>query len=393
MTEAREVLQKGGRSMDFFMSPEILEQVQRFRIFLGKNLNPHLSQWNEKGEVPRSFFSLTAEQGWFSFSIKEERLVKHSSLREALLAEEMAKISPGVAVAVLAHQDLGLTGLWLFGSDLLHKKYGPSAVQGNILLCVGNTESGAGSDSANIAMGAAKVEGGWVLNGAKAYVTNGLISDYAVLTALSDPEAERNRRSSMFLVDLSSKGVSRFKLNKKVWIPSDLTRIQCSNVFVPEDHLLGERGRGLQQVLSIFTHSRVIISALTLGTALGAFDLALAHGKKRKIFGLPVLDHQAKALESADFYARLEAARLMMLKACWAMDQRIDFRLESSLAKYLAVQVARDVTLWAADLFGASSVIFEHPVHKFPLDAWASSLGEGTQDVQKLIIFREMMKS
>lgn len=196
----------------------------------------------------------------------------------------------------------------------------------------------------------------------------------------------------MFLVDLHSEGVSRSKLNKQVWVPSDLTRIECLNVFVPEDHLVGERGRGLQQVLSIFTHSRVVISALTLGTALGAFELAVAHGEKRKLFGRSILDQQGKAFELADLFSRLEAARLMLLKACWAMDQGQDFRLESSLAKYLAVQVARDTTAWAADLFGAASVIREHPIHKFPMDAWASSLGEGTQDVQKLVIFREVMK-
>jgi alkylation response protein AidB-like acyl-CoA dehydrogenase len=333
-----------------------------------------------------------AEQDWFSFSFSEERVKKGTALREALFAEEMAKISPGVAVAVLAHQDLGLTGLWLFGSPPLQKKYGPPAVLGKTLLCIGNTESEAGSDSANIAMQANKVDGGWVLNGAKAYVTNGSISDYAMVTALSDPDSERNHRISMFLIDLHSKGVSRYKLNKQVWVPSDLTRVQCSNVFVPDDHLVGERGRGLQQILSIFTHSRVVISALTLGTALGAFELAVAHGKKRKIFGRPILDQQGKAFELADLFSRLEAARLMTLKACWAMDQGQDFRLESSLAKYLAVQIARDVTIWAADLFGAASVIREHPIHKFPMDAWASSLGEGTQDVQKLVIFREVMK-
>ena len=295
-------------------------------------------------------------------------------------------------IDILAHQDLGLTGLWLFGSPLLQRKYGPSAVLGKTLLCVGNTESAAGSDSANIAMQAKKVDGGWVLNGAKAYVTNGFISDYAMLTAVSDPESERSRRISMFLVDLRSEGVVRSKLNKQVWVPSDLTRVQCSNVFVPEDHLVGERRRGLQQVLSIFTYSRVVISALTLGTALGAFELAVEHGKKRKIFGQSVLDQQGKAFELADLFSRLEATRLMILKACWAMDQGQDFRLESSLAKYLAVQIARDVTVWAADLFGAASVIREHPIHKFPMDAWASSLGEGTQDVQKLVIFREVMK-
>jgi len=378
--------------MDFSVPQETLEEARRFRAFLEKHLAPHLSQWYEQGDVPRSFFSLVADQGWFSFSYKDDHISKSSALREALLAEQMSKISPGVAVAILAHQDLGLTGLWLYGSDDLQKRYGPSAVQGKTLLCVGNTESAAGSDSANIAMQAKKVDGGWVLNGSKAYVTNGFISDYALVTAVSDPEAERNCRISMFLVDLQSEGVSRFKLNKQVWVPSDLTRVQCSNVFVPEDHLVGERGRGLKQILSIFTHSRVIISALTLGTALGAFELAVEHGRKRKIFGQSILDQQGKAFELADLYARVEAARLMMLKACWAMDQGQDFRLESSLAKYLAVQVARDVTVWAADLFGAASVIREHPIHKFPLDAWASSLGEGTQDVQKLVIFREVMK-
>jgi short/branched chain acyl-CoA dehydrogenase len=378
--------------MDFSVPENTVEELKEFRTFLDKELSPHLSRWNEQRAVPRSFFSLTAEKGWFSFFFRDGRLEKHSALREALFAEEMAKISPGVTVAVLAHQDLGLTGLWLFGSEELQEKYGPSSVRGDTLLCIGNTEGGAGSDSANISMQARKVDGGWILKGSKAYVTNGLISDYAILTAVSDPEAKRNRRISMFMVNLESAGVNRTKLRKEVWIPSDLTRIQCTDVFVPDDHLLGERGQGLQQILSIFTHSRVIISALTLGTALGAFQLAVDHGKKRKIFGVPVLEHQAKSFESADLYARLESARLMVLKACWAMDEGKDFRLESSLAKYLAVSVARDVTIWSADVFGASSVMFEHPIHKFPMDVWASSLGEGTQDVQRLVIFREMMK-
>jgi len=196
----------------------------------------------------------------------------------------------------------------------------------------------------------------------------------------------------MFLLDLSSEGVSRFKLNKQVWIPSDLTRVQCSNVFVPDAYLMGERGRGLQQVLSIFTYSRVVISALAFGTALGAFEMALDHASKRKVFGRRIADHQAKAYEIADLYARMEATRVMIHKACWAMDKGEDFRIESSLAKYLAINTARDVTIWAADLFGAASVIYDHPIHKYPMDAWAASLGEGTQDVQKLVIFREILK-
>jgi alkylation response protein AidB-like acyl-CoA dehydrogenase len=196
----------------------------------------------------------------------------------------------------------------------------------------------------------------------------------------------------MFLVDLSAEGVSRRKLHKQVWIPSDLTRLQFKDVFVPDENILGEGGRGLQQVLTIFTDSRILISAMALGTAAGAFELALDHASKRQIFGKKIVEFQAKAFEIADFFTRIESARLMLWKACWTKDQGKDFRLESSMAKYLTVILAREVGLWAADLFGAASVILEHPVHKYPMDAWAASLGEGTQDVQKLIIFREIVK-
>ena len=378
--------------MDFSIPSEFLEDRNRFKDFLNEHLLPYLSAWYQQGAVPREFYLAMGEGGWFGFEWKNEHITKLPCLRGVLLGEDMATISPGVAVAALAHAELGLMGLWLFGSEKLKQQYGRSAVRGRTLMCLGNSESGAGTDVANIAMQAKEVEGGWILNGTKAYVTNGLISDLAIITAVSDPQASRNHRLSMFLVDLSGEAVSKSKLNKQVWIPSDLTRIQLTDVFVPDDHLMGKRGMGLQQVLTIFTYSRVPIAALTLATAVGAFELATNHGKKREIMGKRILDFQAKAFEVADFYAKAEAVRLMLWKACWAMDKGEDFRLESSLAKYLAVQIAREVTIWSADLFGAASVVFEHPIHKFPLDAWASSLGEGTQDVQKLIIFREVMK-
>ncbi len=340
----------------------------------------------------RALFFAMGKAGLLGFKMKDGLLEKLPAARGAIVFEQLASISPGVAVAILAHVDLGLTGLWLFGSEEIKQQYGGAAINGETLLCLGNTESGAGSDVASISMKARKVEGGWLLNGTKAYVTNGSISDRVIVTGVSDPQARRNNRLSMFLVDLSTKGVKRTKLNKQGWIPSDLTRVEFTDIFVPEDHLLGERGQGLQQVLTIFTYSRVPITALILGTAIGAFELALRHAKERKIFGRKIVEFQNKAFELADLYARTEAARLMLWKACWAIDQARDFRLESSMAKYLVVMIAREVTAWAADLFGAASIIFEHPIHKFPMDVWASSLGEGTQDVQKLVIFREVMK-
>jgi alkylation response protein AidB-like acyl-CoA dehydrogenase len=378
--------------MDFSIPGEVAHDIESFKDFLKLHLAPNLAAWNRQGAVPRSFFTALGDEGWFGFAMRDGRMVKFPALRRQALAEQMAVMSPGVGIAALVHEDLGMIGLHLYGSEEIQRRYAAAAVRGETLLCLGNTEGVAGSDVAAIAMSARKASGGWILNGIKPYVTNGLISDYAIITAVSAPEADRSRRLSMFLVDLTAVGVQRKKLNKQVWIPSDLTRIQLDDVFVPEGHLLGEEGHGLRQVLAIFTHSRIPISALTLGTAVGAFEMGIDHAARRKAFGKRLIEFQAKSFEIADFHARIEAARLMLYKACVTQDAGADFRMESSLAKYLAVEIARETATWAADLFGAASVIREHPIHKFPMDAWGSSLGEGTQDIQKLVIFRELMK-
>jgi alkylation response protein AidB-like acyl-CoA dehydrogenase len=378
--------------MDFNI-PEIwIEDLKGFTIFMDDYIAPNLPAWYRAQEIPRHFFRRMAEGGWTGFTVSRGKIKRLATLRAALIYDELARMSPGLALASLVNAELGIMGLYLFGSESVVADQGKDAVMGKSIFGLGNTEKVAGSDAGGISTSAEKVGEEWVLNGSKAFITNGLIADWAIITAISDPEKPKGKRMSMFLVDLSSKGVSRKKLNKQVWIPSDLTRVQLRNVVVPEMRLLGERGRGLQQLLTIFTHSRVLFSALTLGTAYGAFDLAVAHSKKRQIFGEKIIGFQAKAFEMADLYAELEAARLVLYKACWLVDHEEPFRLESSIAKYLSVKVARKVTQWAADIFGAASVVFEHPIHKFPMDTWGSSLGEGTQDVQKLIIFREMMK-
>jgi alkylation response protein AidB-like acyl-CoA dehydrogenase len=378
--------------MDFLLPEEIAEDLKRFEAFLGKHLVPNLTQWYQDGVIPRGFFQELGSDGWLGFTGLGDDFQEQPALKQAVLMESLAKLSPGVAVAVAVQISLGTKGLYLCGTKAQTAKMLPAAISGETLICLGNTEPTAGSDVASIATKAEQVAGGWVLNGTKAYVTNGTISDFALITAMADPEAPRNQRLSMFLVDLSRPGVSRTKLNKRVWVPSDLTRLHFKDVFVPAENLVGKRGRGLQQVLNIFTHSRISISALTLGTAVGAFEHGFNHAKNRKVFGESIARFQAKSFEVAHFFSRIEAARLTLLKACWLKDQGRDFRLESSLAKYLAVEVARETGLWAADIFGAASVMFEHPIHKYPMDAWAASLGEGTQDVQKLIIFRELMK-
>jgi alkylation response protein AidB-like acyl-CoA dehydrogenase len=378
--------------MDFSIPQPLQEDVDRTSARIAERLGPHLQAWYREGELPREFFALVGEAGGYGFELARGRLVRRSALREALLTEALARVSGGAAVAALAHADLGMMGLSLFGGESLQGRYGGDALAGRTVMCLGNTESRAGSDVAAVATRAVPVEGGWRLTGTKAYVTNGAVADLAVVTAVTDPDGPRTGRLSMFLVDLQAPEAARTRLNKQVWVPSDLTRIELRGVFVPRDHLLGEPGRGLQQVLRIFTHSRVAIAALALGTAAGAFDLGVRRALARTVFGRPVADYQAKSFEIAELHAAIESARLALYKACWRVDRGEEFRAEASLAKYLSVAAARRVSEWAADLFGAASVVREHPIHKFPMDAWGASLGEGTQDVQKLIIFRELMK-
>jgi alkylation response protein AidB-like acyl-CoA dehydrogenase len=378
--------------MDFSIPRAIEDDADRARALVAEHVTPQVQGWYRQGEIPREFFSLLGSAGWYGYEAARGRLTRRSALREALLTEALARVSGGVAIAALAHADLGMMGLFLFGGESLQRRYGLDALAGRTVMCLGNTEGPAGSDVAGVGTRAEPIDGGWRLTGTKSYVTNGATADLAVVTAVTHPERPRTARLSMFLVDLHAPEVARTKLNKQVWIPSDLTRLDLRGVFVPQDHLLGEPGRGLQQVLRIFTHSRVAISALTLGTAAGAFDLGVRRALARTVFGRPVADYQAKSFEIAELHAAIESARLMLHKACWKADRGEEFREEASMAKFLSVVAARRVSEWAADVFGAASVVREHPIHKFPMDAWASSLGEGTQDVQKLIIFREVMR-
>lgn len=378
--------------MDFSLPEELWLEAKQFKAFLDAGFDTRLTAWYRQRELPREFFAELGRAGGYGWAVSEKRLVKRSAFREALFAEELARRSPGAAVAALAHADLGVMGLFLFGSPQIQDRYAESAACGDSILCLGNTESHAGSDVAAVALRAEAVSGGWKLTGTKAFVTNGAVADLAVITAVTDPAAGRTQRLSMFLVDLRQPGVRRTRLNKQVWLPSDLTRLEFKEVLAPDEHLLGRRGCGVAQVLKIFTHSRVAIAALTLGTASGAFDLALRRAVKRSAFGQKIADHQAKSFEMAERHAEIEAARLALYKACWAVDRGADFREEASIAKLLSVAAARRATAWAADIFGAASVMYEHPIHKFPMDAWGASLGEGTQDIQKLIIFRELVR-
>ena len=211
--------------MDFSIPADLAQDLSRYKRFLDTELGADLEKWYRSQKLSRTFFKAIGAGGGYGIRFENGRLAESSALREALLTAELAKKSPGAAIAALAHSDLGLMAVLRYASPFLHKRYGAATVSGRTIMCLGNSENTAGSDVAAVKMTAKKTTDGWLLEGTKAWVTNGAIADMAVVTAVTDPEAARNRRHSMFLVDLSQEQIQRRRLKKQVWIPSDLTRL------------------------------------------------------------------------------------------------------------------------------------------------------------------------
>ncbi|MDZ7330984.1 MAG: acyl-CoA dehydrogenase family protein, partial [candidate division KSB1 bacterium] len=184
--------------MDFSIPKELESELIKFNDFIKSYLKPRLPQWQKEKSYPRTFFVELGKNGWLGFDLKNGAIIEQPYLKQALLMEALAKVSPGMAITMLVQISLGTKGLHLFGTEAQKQKYFASAIRGETLLCVGNTENLAGSDVANISARAEKVSGGWILTGAKSYVTNGAIADYAIITAVTDPDATRTRKLSLF---------------------------------------------------------------------------------------------------------------------------------------------------------------------------------------------------
>jgi butyryl-CoA dehydrogenase len=359
--------------------------------FIEKEVRPNMRVWYRDKAIPRSFFARSAEAGLMSFVEEGGGFRETSAVHPLTVQQTLAEVSPGVAVSLLAHDCLGLYAIHRFGTDRQKEKYFLPAVQGLKIAAFANTEPGTGSDASNITLRAEPVEGGFLLNGTKMFITNGSMADFVVVSAVTDPAAERKHDGiSLFIVETGA--LKRQAIRKEVWVPSDLSTLHFRDVFVPGEDLLGEINGGFGQVMRTFNSSRIAIAALTVGTAVGAFRLAFKRAHSREVFGRPIVAHQAKAFEFAEVWTRIEAARLLTLRAAWLKDVGVDYVLAASEAKLFACELAFSVTRFAAEIFGASGIISENPIHQFPLDAWAAALGEGTNDIQKRVIAAELEK-
>jgi short-chain 2-methylacyl-CoA dehydrogenase len=314
-------------------------------------------------------------------------------LAYAIACEEIARIDGSQAATVTAHNSLGVNPLYYFGNETQRKQYVPSLCTGEKLWAFGLTEPDAGSDSRGSKTTATKVEGGWRINGSKIFITNGASSLSAGVTvqAVTGRAGEGKPELSCFIVERGAKGFSSRPMHGKlVWRSSDTSELYFEDVFVPDDNMLGKRGEGSRQTLSTLDRGKLGISAMAIGCAQGAYEKALAYANERKQFGKTISSFQSIAFALADMHTKIEIARTYLYKVCWMADQDEPFSKEAAMAKLYSSEMAGEVTDMAVQIHGGYGVMEEYDVERFWRDHRLLRIGEGTSEIQRLIISRQI---
>jgi short-chain 2-methylacyl-CoA dehydrogenase len=311
----------------------------------------------------------------------------------ALAVMEIARADASTAITMAAHVSLGATPFYVFGTEAQKEQYLIPLAQGKVLWGFGLTEPGAGSDAGNCQTKAALRDGRWVINGSKAFITNSgtEISAGTTITAVTGVRSDGRPEISNLIVPQETPGFMRSKKYKKMgWRASDTRELSFVDASVPEDHLLGSRGEGLRQFLQILDGGRISVAALSLGLAMGAYDEALRYAQEREAFGQTISKFQAIQFKLVDMLCEIEHARLMILRAAWEKDAGRDFVQAASLAKLYAAGVSHRVVNEAVQIHGGYGFMDEYPVSRMYRDQKINEIGEGTNEVQRMVIARLM---
>jgi butyryl-CoA dehydrogenase len=292
-----------------------------------------------------------------------------------------------------AHVSLGASPFYLFGTEEQKQKYLVPLAQGKMLWGFGLTEPNAGSDAGNTQTKAVLKDGKWIVNGTKAFITNSGtdLTGGTTITAVTGSRPDGKPEITNLIVDQNTPGFSRSKKYKKMgWRASDTRELSFADAQVPEENVLGERGEGLKNFLTILDGGRISVAALSVGLARGAYDEALKYAKERTAFGRPISKFQAIQFKLVDMLMEIEHAELMILRAAWEKDQKRDFAQNASLAKLYAAEVSRRVVNEALQIHGGYGFMDEYPVSRMYRDQKINEIGEGTNEVQRLVIARMM---
>ncbi len=378
--------------MDFNLSEQELEVQKLARDFAHNEILPHVMKFDESQEFPMEIAKKLGEIGFLGIIFPEEYGGSNfSTLEYAIIVEEISKVDPSIGLSLAAHNGLCTNHIYKFANEELKRKYLPDLTSGKKLGAWGLTENVSGSDAAGMATIAERKNGHYILNGSKLFITHGSVGETALVTAITDKSKNKNGISA-FIIEKGWKGFRAGKKENKLGMrASDTSELIFENVEVPAENLVGAEGEGFKQCMQILDGGRIAIAALSLGIAQGALDASLKYARERKQFGKSLSDFQGIQFKLSDMATEIDAARLLTYKAAFIKDQGRDITLSAAMAKYYASEAATRATNEAVQIHGGYGFLKDFPVEKFYRDVKLMTIGEGTSEVQKMVIARNIL--
>ena len=379
--------------MDFKLSEELLEIKRIVREFAENEIRPHVMEWDEKQIFPCDVLKKLAELGFLGVPVPTEYGGAGLGYTEYVtIVEELSRVDGSIGISVAAHNSLCTGHIFQSGTEDQRRKFGLPLAKGEKLGAWSLTEPEAGSDAAGTQT-TARLDGKhWILNGQKTFTTHGTYGDICVAMAVTD-RAAGHRGISAFILEKGMTGFHPGKKENKLGLrASDTSTVVFDDCRVPKENLLGEPGEGFIDALKVLDGGRISIAALGVGMAQGAYEAALQYSKDRKQFGKAISEFQAIQFKLADMATEIDAARLLMHRAAWMKDQGMPTTLQSSMAKLYAGEVAVRVANECVQIHGGYGFIKEYPAEKFYRDVKLCTIGEGTSEIQRLVISREILK-
>lgn len=378
-----------------FQSTELTQQVaQTARDFASQHIRPHVMEWDEAQEFPLHIFKELGKLGIMGVLVPEEYGGAGLGYIEYVsIIQEIAKVCGSIGLSVAAHNSLCTNHILYFGNEEQKREYLPKLATGLYLGAWGLTEPNTGSDAGNMKCTAVKEGDHWVLNGTKCWITHGKSGDVAVVIARTgEPRSKDN--ATAFIVDRETKGFSGGKKENKLGMrASETAEMIFDNCRIPDTNRLGKVGEGFRQSLKVLDGGRISIAALSVGIAKGAYEAAVQYSKERHQFDQPISNFQGISFKLADMATEIMAAELLTMQAADLKNKGLPMTKEAAMAKYYASEVAVKVSTDAVQVFGGYGYTKDFPVEKFYRDSKLCTIGEGTSEIQKIVIAREVLKS
>jgi len=377
--------------MDFSLSENQVLIQQTVREFAQNEIAPIAAELDREARFPHEIIKKMAEMDLFALPYSEEYGGSGDGcLPYAIAVEEISRACASTGITYAAHCSIGTDPIYLFGTEEQKQKWVTPCARGEMLAAFGLTEPDAGSDAGGTKTTAVFENGQWVINGSKCFITNASHAGVIVISALTEP-GQKARGISSFIVPGEWPGLSITEPYEKLGLrASNTTELHFDDMRLPEEYLLGKRGEGFKQLLKVLDGGRISIGALALGIAQASLDAALAYARERRQFGQPISKFQAIQFKLADMATAIELSRLAVYRAAWLKDQGLPFSKESSMAKLYAAETAVKAALEAIQIFGGYGYMKDYPVERYLRDAKLMEIGEGTSEIQRLVIARQL---